>query len=372
MMIDKIVRQVTAYIPNIPRIEDRSLTYGYSNARIRGMKGVLLSEATLSELIKASTVDSMIELLQRSNYKAELNQSIGTGRRGSSLVELAASRNFSTTVKKIMKFSPKGDLPALKALLLRWDLTNLKTIMQARRNNEKYENIKANLFEVGGLGEDDFVRLMKTPDSDLLKEFKKSSLGQLVLSSLAKEVFESAMKSTDSFFKMENEVDTQSYNIVDSELKKVKSKEISQIRQILSLELDAKNILIIERIKKRKKQATKKEVMASLIKGGNLSEGDINKIVDAKDLSSSIKIIKNMMPTLEVSETADLGSLEIAMEKVLARRKVATFSRGVLCIGVILGFLLLKQEEVNNLRKIAKAKEFGMAQEKVREILVVV
>jgi vacuolar-type H+-ATPase subunit C/Vma6 len=36
------------------------------------------------------------------------------------------------------------------------------------------------------------------------------------------------------------------------------------------------------------------------------------------------------------------------------------------------GFLLLKEEEINNLRKIAKGKEFRMSEEDVREMLVVV
>jgi vacuolar-type H+-ATPase subunit C/Vma6 len=43
-----------------------------------------------------------------------------------------------------------------------------------------------------------------------------------------------------------------------------------------------------------------------------------------------------------------------------------------LSVGVILGFLLLKEEEIKNLSKIAMAKEFGFSESETKHMLVVV
>ncbi|MBS3068651.1 hypothetical protein J4450_08145 [Candidatus Micrarchaeota archaeon] len=55
----------------LPNIESRALKYGYSNARVRGMKGLLLKPAFLDELIKVRSIDAMVELLQ-SYYKERI------------------------------------------------------------------------------------------------------------------------------------------------------------------------------------------------------------------------------------------------------------------------------------------------------------
>ena len=62
-----------SYLANFSNMfEIPSLKYGYSNARVKGMKGLLFKRDFLDELIKVGSVDSMIELLQRTHYKEEL------------------------------------------------------------------------------------------------------------------------------------------------------------------------------------------------------------------------------------------------------------------------------------------------------------
>ena len=58
--------------------------------------------------------------------------------------------------------------------------------------------------------------------------------------------------------------------------------------------------------------------------------------------------------------------------KSIAAQKLASFHRSILSVGVILGFLLIKEEEISNLRKIAKGKEFNLPENDVRDMLVIV
>lgn len=360
------------------RPESRALKYGYSNARVKAMKGLLLKAAFLDEMIRVGTIEGMLELLQRTGYKSDLaGASVSYG--GSAIIETAASRNFSRNVKKLLQLTPKGDRPVVQALLIRWDLLNLKTLMHAKRLKKGYDDVRPYLFEVGGLGDDDFRRIMKADEGSLMRELRRTELGQKMLSigtgqltRQMKEKFTAALRSLDMFMQMETIIDAYIYLFMDQALSGVGAKEVASIRELLKREIDAKNIMIIERLKKH--GIAKERIMGSLIRGGTLGDALVGKLIDAKDLQAVITLARPKFHRLELRPEgkAGLAELEIALEKSIAAQKVLAFHRAMLSVGVVIGFLLLKEEELNNLRKIAKGKEFNIPESEVREMLVVV
>jgi vacuolar-type H+-ATPase subunit C/Vma6 len=99
----------------------------------------------------------------------------------------------------------------------------------------------------------------------------------------------------------------------------------------------------------------------------------IAKLIDAKDMSATLSLLRHRFPRMEVKgEGISLPELEAALDRSIASQKAHAFARSILSVGVVLGLLLLKEEEVNNLRKIAKGKEFRMSESDVRATLVVV
>jgi V/A-type H+-transporting ATPase subunit C len=248
--------------------------------------------------------------------------------------------------------------------------------MHAKRVRKSYEDVRPYLFEVGGLDEDDFRRIMKADESSLMRELRRTDLGQKMLSITTgqlsrrmKEVFTSALRNLDTFLQMETIIDAYIYMFMDHALSDVGGREVAAIREILKKEIDAKNIMIIERLKKH--GVPKEKIADSLIKGGTLSDALVSKLMDAKDLQAVIGLVKPKFHGLE-PKGATLASLEIAFEKAIAAQKLLAFNRAMLSVGVIIGFLLLKEEEMNNLRKIAKGKEFNIPEAEVREMLVIV
>lgn len=358
------------------KLESRGLKYGYSNARVKAMKGLLLKPSFLEELVRVGSIEAMVELLQRTGYKNDL-ASASVHYAGSELIEMAASDNFTSTVQKLLRIAPKEDRQAVRALLVKWDLMNLKALMHARRLDRTYEQVKPYLFAVGGLTEDDFKRIMKVEEKEIFREVKRTELGGHMLSSSTAnfskrmwENFRSALRSVNMFLQMETIIDAYTYLLMDKGLAEVGGKEIGHIRRILKKEIDARNIMIIERLKKH----GSKEIKENLIRGGTLSESFLTRLIEAKDVAAVVALIKTKFSALDIKDVSALGlaELEIALEKSLAKQKTAAFYRAVLSVGVLVGFLLLKEEEINNLRKIAKGKEFRMSEEDVREMLVVV
>jgi V/A-type H+-transporting ATPase subunit C len=359
-------------------LESRGLKYGYSNARVKAMKGLLLKSGFYEELIKVGSIEAMVELLQRTGYKGDLSAA-SVDYSGSELIEMAASRNFAHEVQKLLRITPKEDRLAVRGLLVKWDLMNLKTMMHARTLGRSYDEVKPYLFPVGGLSEDDFRRIMKAEEKEIFREVRRTELGQQMLSSSTAhfskrmwDKFRSALRSVNMFLQMETIIDAYTYLLMEQGLAKTGGKEIEHIRRILKKEIDAKNIMIIERLKKHGTDPNR--IRESLIRGGTLRESTISRLIEAKDLPALLSIIKAKFLHLDIKDTGSLSltGLEIALEKSLAIQKSAAFYRAVLSVGVIVGFVLLKEAEINNLRKIAKGKEFNTQEEDVRSMLVVV
>ncbi len=364
---------------SFPVIESRALKYGFSNARAKAMKGLLLNESNLDEMIKVPTIDSMVELLQRTHYRDDL-VAASIHHSGSELIEQAAGKNFMRMVAKLRSFTPKEDKGAVRALLRKWDIMNLKTIVNARRINKPYEEIKPYLFPIGDLSEADFERIAKAESDVFFDEIRKTALGAEMLSlstaNFSKgmwDTFRNALKDLNMFVQLETILDAYTYMFMDKALREVNNKDADHIRRLLKKEIDAKNILIIERLKLHGYPLDK--LKNNLIHGGTLSASFIKSILEAKDLSTAVMLAKSKFRRLNLNSESGqvtLPELEIALEKAIAGEKTLAFHRSVLSIGVILGILLLKEEETNNLRKIAKGKEFGISEKEVRDMLVIV
>lgn len=359
-----------------PKIQSRALKYGYANSRVKAMKGLLLDSGNYDELIRVKTVDAMIELLQRTSYKGDFVGESGA-RTGSQIVEIASAKNFSKTVKKITRFTPASDVPAVSALLRKWDILNMKTLIHAKMAGLSYKDVKPYLFDVGGLPESDAETIMKAEGEELFNEIKKTQLGKEMLSvSTAafskhmRDVFNNALKGMNTFVQAESVIDAYSYLFMDKGLAEVGGKEIESIRRIMKKEIDAKNILIVERLKKH--GFSKDEIPKYLIKGGTLRTSFINKLIEAQDRQVTVSLTKSRFRRLEVKENPRRIDLEMALEKALAAEKTSAFHKSILSIGVVLGFILLKETEMHNLRKIAKAKEFNIPEQEVRDMLTIV
>ena len=71
-------------------------------------------------------------------------------------------------------------------------------------------------------------------------------------------------------------------------------------------------------------------------------------------------------------EDGQLSHFEVVFEHSIARRSLHALRRSQMSIGAIVGFLLLKEEEMNNIRKIVRGKALGLPMERIAEMLVLV
>ena len=355
-----------------PKIESRSLKYGYSNARAKAMKGLVLAPAILEEMIKVRSIHGMIDLLNRTPYRKEVNDH-AIREHGIKLVEMAIAQRFINMAQRIFKITPKDDQPIVKALLKKWDLVMLQMLINAKRAGKSKEELKPYLMAITP----EYRKGLEIIASaeDVFSAFKKTQIGHNIMensvSSMSKDMekrFRKATAAGDKLGQIEMMLEIYRYNHVQTAFAD-EAPDVQRVHKILRREIDIRNITTIERLKKKGQEG--KAIEEYLIEGGMLPQRTLKRLLTAKDLQEVLERLKFYWGEITLEEQTTIG-LEIALEKTLAKEKVKAFHRSVLSLGALLSVMLILEEEVHNIRKIAKAKEFGLSEDEVRKTLVVI
>ncbi|MGV8176897.1 MAG: V-type ATPase subunit [Candidatus Bilamarchaeaceae archaeon] len=357
-------------------ISNRPMKYGYSDARIRGMKGTLLSRQFLEELVKAPGLKSLIELMERTPYKEDINLFLGKYD-DAGLLEAAISTHFSRVATKVRKtVLDPDDRKAIDAMLARWALLNLKTMISAKRLGKRYDDVKQSLVPIGSLSEEEMRAIMDASEGSLMETIKRTDIGKRVfLSSVANfnpelmARFKQSLLASDNLYQVQLMIDATVHEILVNLVEESGNPDAMKILPVMRSEIDARNISIIYRLKS--KGTDKARIREHLIRGGRLGPDAIDRIIDAKDVASLEGIVREkVFGGFSMKNDAGIVDLEIGLEKAIAKEKTRVFYRSMFSVGSQIGFLLLKEEESNNVRKIAKAKMFGVPEDEIREMLV--
>lgn len=360
---------------NLPKIN--YLVYGYANARVHGMKGLLLPKDTYIELSNLKSVDGMVELLQRTHYKKNLLDA-AVRYSGSQLIESASGQHYAEIVSKIRKIAPKEDKEIVSALLMKWDVVNLKIVIASKKITSSFSEVKPKIIPAGSLNMDVLESIYNADERDLLSELKKTQFGRELLSqsmiSMSSEMWEKfrkAMSTTDQYSQVQAILDTYSYSLMEKYLKPyTNDKDVKAVYKLLREEIATRNIIIIERLKKSGIKDPKK-IESYLIAGGLLSKIDREKIMSSEKLEDIFPLVKKYFPKFKSKDVSTLVDLETELTRARSAERMKVFHLSVLSVGTLLGFILLKEEEMNNLRKIARAKEFGIESKEVLETLLI-
>jgi len=337
------------------------VTYAYSNARVRAMRTLLLKGSQISELVDVTGTSSIIELLERTPYKEDF-VSLSLKFKGAELVELALARNFARTMQKILRITPEKDRPVVEAMLKRWDVHNIKTILMAKYLGKPSSELEAFLVPAGHLSDKEIKAISDAPDIEAaVNAIKITEYGSLL---------KRAIKQNKSVPEMLSELESFYFETMGDRIRKMSADP--QVETLLRSEVDAKNIMNILRCKHARMEP--KRIRALLIAGGRMPRQAINDMMEADDTESAAR---EVLPFYSVAkaidkyrETGSLSHFEIALESMIAERGLRTLRMSTLSLGAIIGFLYLKEEEINNVRKVMRGKEFGMDKEKIKEMIV--
>ncbi len=140
------------------------MDYDYLNARIRSMKGRLLSPAALEGLIQKPDLGGVIAELERTPYRGELEKA-SIRYSGIRALEEALRREMAGTFSRILSIA-RGDEAEkyVRLLLARWDVQNIKTLIRGKAMHIPPTEILECLVPAGDLDEAALAELLKQPD----------------------------------------------------------------------------------------------------------------------------------------------------------------------------------------------------------------
>jgi len=343
----------------------RSFTFGYANARAKAMKTTLIARQDMEAMAEAKTLEGVNALLEKTNYREDLVSSALEGSTPADRIELACTKNFSRILKKIRKIAPKEARGKLVELFEKYDVENIKAILIAKHVNESREKTENLITDTGLLSKGLINSLL---DAKGIKDVASLLGGTPYGKEIWKKIPEYEKSGQMSI--LTNALDSY-YSRKIPQIAKNPYGDEKIIASMLKAEADSRNISNIIRAMKAGMEPEK--IAEIIMPEGNITKERLMQAINSKSAEEAMKSLSDKIGSEksieEYKKTGSLIAMELELEKGLLGKGVSVLRASVLSLGAIAGLLYLKEQEVTNIRKIVRAKEFGVPDEKIMEML---
>jgi V/A-type H+-transporting ATPase subunit C len=363
----------TREAPVIAKYRPQGREYGYTNARIRGMRSRLLKQAFFDDLMSSKDIGGMIQKVMQTEYGPDLESRLLHGRTATQVDE-ALKDNMTRTFRKVLSLANDEAQGLVTTLLGRWDLFNIKTIIRGKHMKLTDEEIIDSLVAVGQLTQTDTEELAKQADIRALVD--TLSTWSLPFAVPLREVLPEYDEGQDLSI-LELALDRYYYEWAAKRLKGWReNKRIA--RTFLGAQVDTMNLLTCIRLLNSDMGDT--DSSRFFLPGGDIVDEalftELSAMSDVDEVFNRIKKTPYGRPLDQVAlmyvEKGSVSVFERALEDYLFRQAFATGKGDPLGIGLAISYLWAKANEVTNLRIVVKGVSVGMPEERMREELIVV
>ncbi|MFH1151024.1 MAG: V-type ATPase subunit [Actinomycetota bacterium] len=343
--------------------------YVYVNARVRGMRSHLLTRDFFMRLVEADNFEALHALLEQTIYRREVNEAFLLNPVRPDY-DQALTLNLIAAFRKILDAVGGDPRRLVNILLSRYDVQNIKSVLRGKHGDATTSEITNILVPVGSLrleqlevlaGQREIRDVINTMQSQQMKYARP-----LI------DAYPDFTKKDHDLAVLELALDKYFYRDAIEQLKG-KGTNTEMVRQMLVGEVDMRNISTLVRI--RGVRLDDEEVENLRIPGGALSAdeflhldrlGDIVRIVSDYPDPRYRKVLQK---ALAEYQEIDLVAFDRELEHEMTRRGAAMSNLDVLSIGVIIGFMWQKNNEVINLRILLRGKAMDRPQAQIRSDL---
>lgn len=316
--------------------------YAYINTRVRVMRTKLLDGRALDLALAAGSYQEFLRVLAETDLAPALREATAEGA-GLPELDRALSQNLFATMQKVLGFADGEARREIQALLLRWDLVNLKTIARGILSGRGPEAILASLIPGGTIKP--AVLQTAAQSTDLASAAAAIAVSGHPLAGAMRDAV-AAYNASGRLLDLEVALDQGYYRYARSVARN------TSLRRYLSREIDVTNALIARSMRGQALDP------GLFVPGGHLDAAGYSRLAggDASGVPHVAAILE--APTLEDAEVAARAALDEA-----ARNVAAGDPEGV---GIILDFLRRKEIEIAKLRLIGRGKYYDLPPEQIR------
>lgn len=349
--------------------------FDYGNARLRAMRARLLSPDTLRSLASSGSIASLIGALDETPYAASVEAALAQFS-GLDCLNAAWRSDLVETMHKVRSFFTDDAAALVAVALRRYDVFNLRTILRGLAQQRPADEMLALVLPVGDLRPAALEALAQTPDPraaiDLLATWQAAAAAPLM------EV--RARRPGANLLQMEMALERWYWSGV------LAADARSRIwQETMALGADVTNLMTALRLVGRPDVAPLLEELADgandvqtlFVGPGTLSFEQLAHVVGAAGVETAVSLLadtpyasplRDALP--QYHRTRRLSQFERALQQLELDRAVQNYLRDPLGIGIFLGYIALKTNEIGNLRTISQGVFLQQSAEEIRKQLL--
>lgn len=341
--------------------------YAYVVARVKAKKAGLMGDDSYQKMVLMS-LPEISRFISESGYSKEVTELTGKFD-GVDLIEHATYANMARLFESVLN-SASGELhDTLAADLERWDIWNLKVILRGKSFGVGAETIKEDLVPAGVLTSDKLDKLIAIDDVEtILTQYGKMTKVTIPQSVIAE------YKEKNSLAPIEDFLEKNHYGKLLASIDP-KSRPGRLYQDFIRKEIDIINLETI--LKLKMEGVCGEEVMKYIISGGkDIDKKLATQLANAETISAAINDLAQLDFYEDIKEALDSNANSLK-DVVAGMRKykmnvVRKFSHMYpLSIIPVIDFMIHKENEVNNIRIIARGIESGLDKDIIKGLLVI-
>jgi V/A-type H+-transporting ATPase subunit C len=348
--------------------------FDYGNARLHALKSRLLSQHELETLVENASLPGLIAALARTSYRKPVEAAL-TRLSGLDCINEALRLDLTGALGNIRSFYQDQAAELVAIVLRTYDIHNLKTILRGLSSNIPPGDILPVLLPVGDL------------NYYTLADLTRASGPRAAIDILASMNFPIAQpllhlraeRPGAEVFDMELALDQWYFREANNYLKEAGQKD-EILLAALRLDADIINLLTVLRFAhapaERKLPGSRMGLLETyhlFVGPGRLSFATLNRVASETTVKAAVETLagtpydnplkKGLQDYAQTNRVSTFEKHLLKFRLDWARRLVA---RDPLGIGVLIGYLALKINEVSNIRWIANGINLGLKPNAIR------
>jgi V/A-type H+-transporting ATPase subunit C len=337
--------------------------YAYPNARVRARIGRLFTEKQFSEIIEADNLEEVKNYLRGVPEYAQYVDKFP--------LEKALDSQLAETYDLLARITPGSIKPTFRALLKKWDIKNIKSILTAKEvglSREATLDLMVPFGEINDLLE----KLVDAKDvTEVITGLEGTEYAQVLEDAL------NDYKEKGMLLPLEAALDKYYlYNLMIA-VANPSDDSTTILNTYIGTQVDSTNLKIILRAKLDGLKYD--DIQPYMItKGYQIREWKLKDLMESEDVPGVVSSLEstdyaNIMAEAlsEYNATGSIAPFETALDKNVVKIAKNLSTKKPFGVGPIIAFLSRKEIEIKNLKVIVRGKrEVGFPVSKIKEMLI--
>jgi V/A-type H+-transporting ATPase subunit C len=334
----------------------------------------LLGEGTLDLLVDAKDLEGQVRVLSGTAYKDCVEEEIVRGT-GVDTIDRALRAHLGDTVSLVLDLLPESGIGKAKAVLARWDIHDIKTVVRGVHSRSSPADIIDSLMPAASLSDPELLDLAQAEDVkqviDIMATWHLPYAEPLTAAM-------PEYRRTGSPAPLELAVDRWFFSKALDRLKHGCKRDCRTVRGVFGVMVDVQNLCTVFRLIGA--ELSNEEIEGYYLDGGmDIDRVLFDQLATATDVDGVIDALRRTPYGAPLESSAVLylkegtiSVLERSLEDLLTREMLRLRKPDPLGIGVSLAYLWAKQNEVSNIRIAVAGKAVGLPEDRLRREFILV